>query len=308
MAISTSLANRVLSIPMGPHLSLEDAGKVAESRTRCRARLNRAMASPIFRKLRLAEIEDTIQRLRRHKPSGTLLEIGAGTGWQSKALAEAGYEVDAIDLPADAGISDHARTREWPIRNYDGARLPFGAGTFDIIYSSNVLEHVEDLDTLTVEMRRVLRRDGLALHLLPNPVWRSLSLLTHYPAQAIDAVRWARRKPGSADGNSAQTEGTRRSYLGKAMRRLLPHAHGARGTAVGELRRFSRSSWDAISTAPVGTWSNMPTMDCWRPATICSGAHSRCGPAPFLAKRSAVSPTSIWSSQGRSRDSEPGLL
>ena len=203
------------------------------------------MASPIFRKLRLAEIEDTIQRLRRHKPSGTLLEIGAGTGWQSKALAEAGYEVDAIDLPADAGISNHARTREWPIRNYDGARLPFGAGTFDIIYSSNVLEHVEDLDTLTVEMRRVLRRDGLALHLLPNPVWRSLSLLTHYPAQAIDAVRWARRKPGSADGNSAQTEGARRSYLGKAMRRLLPHAHGARGTAVGELRRFSRSSWDA---------------------------------------------------------------
>ena len=28
--IATSLANRVLSIPMGPHLSLEDAGKVAE--------------------------------------------------------------------------------------------------------------------------------------------------------------------------------------------------------------------------------------------------------------------------------------
>jgi SAM-dependent methyltransferase len=203
------------------------------------------MASPIFRNFRLAEIEDAIQRLRRHKPSGTLLEIGAGTGWQSKALAEAGYEVEAIDLPADVAISNHARTREWPIRDYDGANLPFGAEMFDIIYSSNVLEHVEDLDGLTVEMRRVLRRDGLALHLLPNPVWRLLSLLTYYPAQAIDAVRWlARKRTRPPAQTGVETRKIRSGLLGKAINRIIPAAHGARGTALGELHRFSKSSWD----------------------------------------------------------------
>ena len=46
------------------------------------------MAGSMFRQLRLAEIGDTIDLLRRHRVSGDLLEIGAGTGWQAKALAD----------------------------------------------------------------------------------------------------------------------------------------------------------------------------------------------------------------------------
>jgi len=133
------------------------------------------MTSPMFQQLRLAEIDDTISLLRRYKSSGDLLEIGAGTGWQSKALSDAGYRVDAIDLPAASDISNHARNREWPIRDYDGAHIPYPDNSFDIVYSSNVLEHVVDLDTLTAEMRRVLRPGGIALHLLPNSKWRLLS-------------------------------------------------------------------------------------------------------------------------------------
>ena len=204
------------------------------------------MTSPIFRELRLAEIGDTIKRLQRHKPAGALLEIGAGTGWQSKALAEAGYNVEAIDLPASSSISNHARARDYPIRDYDGAHIPFGAGSFDIVYSSNVLEHVEDLETLTAEMRRVLRRDGLALHLLPNRAWRALSLLTYYPAQVIDAARWLRRRSaGSSSNQTGQSNGQSKSLIGKAVARLIPHSHGSDGTALSELNRFSKSSWDA---------------------------------------------------------------
>ena len=139
------------------------------------------MARSMFRELRLAEIGDTIELLRRYRSSGDLLEIGAGTGWQAKALAGTGYAVTAIDLPASADISNHARSREWPIVDYDGSHIPFGDESFDIIYSSNVLEHVVDLDGLTSEMKRVLRPGGLALHLVPNGNWRVLSLISYYP-------------------------------------------------------------------------------------------------------------------------------
>lgn len=200
-----------------------------------------------FEALRLAEVHDAIELLRRHgHSSGDLLEIGSGTGWQARALSEAGFQVEAIDLPADSGISGHARNRHWPIRDYDGVHIPFADDSFDIIYSSNVLEHVTALDALTEEMRRVLRSGGIALHLLPNPQWRILSLLTYYPGQAIDLLRYfGKRRPASEHGDpSTATLSGGPTLLRKAIKRLLPPTHGAVGSAFGEIGRYSRSNWD----------------------------------------------------------------
>jgi SAM-dependent methyltransferase len=197
----------------------------------------------MFKELRLAEVRDSIALLRQYKPAGDLLEIGAGTGWQSKALSDAGYQVQAVDLPADSDISNHARAREWPIRDYDGAHLPFPDHSFDIVYSSNVLEHVVELHTLTKEMKRVLRPSGVALHLVPNTGWRMLSLATYYPGQVVDALRWfGRRSPAS--GGPATATAVNGNLLGKAARRLLPHAHGSIGTPLTEISRFSKRAWD----------------------------------------------------------------
>ena len=205
------------------------------------------MASPMFKLLRLAEVQDSIELLRKYKVSGELLEIGAGTGWQSKALSEAGYHVESVDLAAEHEISNHALLREWPISDYDGAQLPFADRTFDVIFSSNVLEHVIELETLTREMKRVLRPEGIALHVVPNSAWRLLSLATYYPAQAIDAFRWLSRKRNARpEGTIAPSfaTGADQTLIGKAARRLIPHAHGSVGTPITELRRFSKRSWD----------------------------------------------------------------
>lgn len=204
------------------------------------------MAGDAFRRLRLAEVEDSIALLQRFgADKGQLLEIGAGTGWQAKALADAGFQVEAIDLPAESGISGHAAGREWPIRDYDGVHIPFPDASFDIIYSSNVLEHVERLDELSTEMQRVLRPGGIALHLVPNPQWRLLSLLTYYPGQAKDFLGWLRRERQQAT-TAAQGAPASRGLIGKAVRRLFPPTHGAQGTALSELARFSKSRWDGF--------------------------------------------------------------
>jgi SAM-dependent methyltransferase len=203
------------------------------------------MAGESFRRLRLAEVEDSIRLLQRFGASGgRLLEIGAGTGWQAKALADAGYEVEAIDLPAETGISGHAAAREWPIRDYDGAHIPFPDASFDLIYSSNVLEHVEQLEELAADMQRVLRPGGIALHLVPNRQWRLLSLLTYYPGQVADFLRWLRRERQAASPAHDSPAPSSRGLLAKALHRLIPPTHGAEGTPLSELARFSKRRWD----------------------------------------------------------------
>ena len=103
------------------------------------------MTSPMFRKLRLAEITDSIELLRQYKATGDLLEIGAGTGWQSRVLSDAGYHVEAIDLPAGVEISNHARSREWHIHDYDGSHIPLGDASLDVAVRAPVGDQRRDV-------------------------------------------------------------------------------------------------------------------------------------------------------------------
>lgn len=51
--------------------------------------------------------------------------------------------------------------RTLSLHTYDGRRLPFADGTFDVVCSNAVLEHVEDLDAFVGETDRVLRTGGV---------------------------------------------------------------------------------------------------------------------------------------------------
>lgn len=51
---------------------------------------------------------------------------------------------------------------------YDGKCLPFAGESFDIVYSNAVLEHVADLRTLSREMHRVTKKNGVCYHLWHN--------------------------------------------------------------------------------------------------------------------------------------------
>jgi 2-polyprenyl-3-methyl-5-hydroxy-6-metoxy-1,4-benzoquinol methylase len=108
-------------------------------------------------------------------PGGRLLEIGAGSGWQSRALASMGYEVSAIDIAA----SNYADQRIWPVADYDGQRIPFGDSQFDIVFSSNVLEHIPHVQAFQADILRVLIVGGVAVHAVPSSAWRFWTNVTH---------------------------------------------------------------------------------------------------------------------------------
>lgn len=99
---------------------------------------------------------------------GKVLEIGAGTGWQSKKLQELGFDVHAVDLDG----SNYKGDRIFPVTDYDGHNIPFSDSTFDIVFSSNVMEHIPHISDFQAEIQRVLKPNGCVIHVVPSSAWR----------------------------------------------------------------------------------------------------------------------------------------
>jgi ubiquinone/menaquinone biosynthesis C-methylase UbiE len=122
---------------------------------------------------RLYELEEVLKVM---PASGRVLEIGAGAGWQAEMLKARGYEVVAIDLPTSNLRAD----RIVSITEYDGHTIPFPDKTFDIAYSSNVLAHIPQIFEFQREIQRVLKDNGVAIHVVPSASWRIWTNLVHF--------------------------------------------------------------------------------------------------------------------------------
>lgn len=114
--------------------------------------------------IRLYELNLVMNDLNK---KDSILEIGAGAGWQAKALSDNGYSVSAIDVEN----TNYKEEQIYSVIDYDGYTIPFDDNSFDIVFSSNVLEHIPHIVEFQEEIRRVLKDDGKCIHLLPSSKW-----------------------------------------------------------------------------------------------------------------------------------------
>lgn len=121
---------------------------------------------------RYARSEEFVEVLRLLGPGNgkRILDLGAGNGIASFALAKNGWEVTALEPDASTEVGSGAirLIREetgLPIDVVpEGDRLlPFADESFDAIHARQVLHHVPDLDAMAAELARVLRRGGRCL-------------------------------------------------------------------------------------------------------------------------------------------------
>jgi hypothetical protein len=189
--------------------------------------------------IRAAEV-DLIRRYLA--PQSRVLELGGGNGWQAKQIASWGFEIEAIDIEAQTDLH-HS------VALYDGVTIPFPAETFDVIFSSNVLEHIEMRATLFTDMKRVLKLSGYMIHIVPSASWRLWTALAHYLHVVRRLVRTAFPvMPINVAREHAHRGIPRRQVVtifDNLRKSILPAAHGIDGSVFRELITFSRWGWRA---------------------------------------------------------------
>jgi SAM-dependent methyltransferase len=107
-------------------------------------------------------------QLRNVSGDAAILEVGCGDGSFTRNLAEHSSRVTALDISASQ-IERNARAHP-DIRfvQHDVAQpFPFESGAFDVIWCSEVLEHLFDPGFAVREMQRVLAPGGRLLVTVP---------------------------------------------------------------------------------------------------------------------------------------------
>jgi len=100
------------------------------------------------------------------RQDGHVLENGCGVGMYIEHLAPHCASITGLEFDFERAAEAHKNSAQ--ITNAAGEYLPFSAGTFSLVISHEVLEHVQD-DALAVkEMVRVLRSGGRIALFVPN--------------------------------------------------------------------------------------------------------------------------------------------
>jgi len=115
--------------------------------------------------------------------TGKALDVGAGRGIASYALAREGFAVTSLEpdpsaIVGSAAIRSLAAEAALPIEVVEetSERLPFADGEFDMVFARAVLHHTSDLDRACAEMYRVLRRDGIFIAVREHVISRESDL------------------------------------------------------------------------------------------------------------------------------------
>jgi SAM-dependent methyltransferase len=102
-----------------------------------------------------------------------ILEVGAGTGRDSAAMAQAGAEVWVLDfsdksLEIVAGLKKELGLTHLHLVRGDAFAAPFAENTFDLVFHQGLLEHFRNPQDLLKENHRILKPGGICLVDIPQ--------------------------------------------------------------------------------------------------------------------------------------------
>ncbi|HET9010012.1 MAG TPA: class I SAM-dependent methyltransferase [Nitrosarchaeum sp.] len=162
-----------------------------------------------------------------------ILEIGGNNGYLARLFTDWGFDVTSIDINPSSTYFD--------VRKMDATNLEFQANSFDLVFSSHVIAHIRDKNLLFKEINRVLKDEGLIIHVVPSNWWSLITNFWHYVL--LPKLIYNKIKPNSKknlknnDNNGASHKKSRLKNL------LFLHPLGTEKSFIVEIFKFSKKNW-----------------------------------------------------------------
>lgn len=167
-----------------------------------------------------------------------ILEIGGGDGIKSMLLHNLGYEMTCVDIKPWEKQFYH-------VEKIEKNQLPFASKTFDVVLSANVIPVVSEKKQFFTELDRVLKNDGIIIHVVPSYWWSIFTNFWHYvfiPKYLIRSMLIKKATPTVSDsGNSSHPQED--TEVSSKIKRLFLHPLGDGPSFLHETFYFRKNSW-----------------------------------------------------------------
>jgi ubiquinone/menaquinone biosynthesis C-methylase UbiE len=121
-------------------------------------------------KNRVGEQPTMFETVPRELQGKKLLDLGCGPGIHAKEYCARGAEVIGVDISEEMIKIAKEQAPKATFLKADLLKIPFPNNHFDIITSSYVLDHIEDLNYAATEILRVLKDNGEFIFTIPHPI------------------------------------------------------------------------------------------------------------------------------------------
>jgi len=167
-----------------------------------------------------------------------ILEIGGNDGYLAKILTDWGFEVTSIDINPSSTYFD--------VKKMNATNLEFKSNSFDLVFSSSVIAHIHNKKLLFKEINRILKENGLIIHIVPSTWWSLITNFWHYmllPKILYKKIRNksnSKKKIKSSDTDMINRENNK---LETIKNLLFFHPIGTEKSFIIEIFKFSKVNW-----------------------------------------------------------------
>ena len=194
--------------------------------------------------LRKREIEIILPYLKSRNISNGL-EMGAGSGYQSRLLTNYIKNLYCTELNDERLNMERANGIKYIIADAEIIDKYFKHEYFDFIFSSNLFEHLPFPQKAIKGMQKVLKTDGIAIHIIPSPFNAIVRLLLWYPNLAISILTYIFSSPKKSSikvkkiGNNSKLN----RKTSKLARFIIPQPHGVSSNIIKEIGYWRKKNW-----------------------------------------------------------------
>ncbi|UCE08472.1 MAG: class I SAM-dependent methyltransferase, partial [bacterium] len=159
------------------------------------------------------------------------LELGCGEGYQTKFLLKKCKKIISGDINIDRIKVKLPNVKRIKL---DAEKVDFPEKSFDLVFSSYMLEHIVNKRKCLAGCARLLKKDGMMVHIVPTRMAKLRQLLLYYP-NAVKFILSRKKRVVPKMGNNPKSQ-RKRSLLDC----IFPPIHGEYKSHIEEFKEYGK--------------------------------------------------------------------